>query len=248
LSSGIFYDIRIWEEIRFIVSWKADRLVESINQEIPKDPSLAEVQDKHPVTSQLHQIIEQRANAWVQRLYDICCDAYRSRGKTLSVDFDRAVWFYRVEPFIMGENDSQIHSGTMGGFLNLLLCAVGSPPERRRSLTVNQKECCLGVRSKVDETWHDKLHHLPPRINEAIEVMPGPTQERVVQRRLSLGCPKTTVLSHRRRRLIGQRIRKNCCRPYVWPIPHSGTTLRFNFRRYEISGSFVLAGPMTPCS
>jgi hypothetical protein len=120
---------------------------------------------------QLRQIMEQRANAWVQRLYDPCCDAYKSRGKTLSADFDRAVWFYRVEPFIMGENDSQIHSGTMGGFLNLLLCAVGSPPERRRSLTVNQKECCFGVRSKVYETWYDKLHHLTPRINEAIRVL-----------------------------------------------------------------------------
>lgn len=145
--------------------------MESVDQEVPKDPSFSEFQGKHPIPFQLRQIMEQRANVWVQRLYDICCDAYKSRGKTLSLDFDRAVWFYRVEPFIMGETDSQIHSGTMGGFLNLLLCAVGSTPEKRPSLTVSQKQCCFDVRMKVYETWHDKLHHLPPRINEAIEAL-----------------------------------------------------------------------------
>jgi len=189
LSSGIFYDIRIWEEIRSIVSWKTDRLVESINQDIPKDPSLAEFQGKHPVPSQLHQIMEQRADAWVQRLYDICCDSYKGRGKTLSADFDRAIWQYRIYPFIMGETDAQIHSGTMGGFLNLLLCAVGSPPESRRSLTVDQKECCFGVRSRVYETWHDKLHHLRPRINEAAAVMASANARERRAARIVAGLP-----------------------------------------------------------
>jgi hypothetical protein len=100
--SPTYYDIIIWEEIRSVVSWTTDRLVESINKEIPKDTSLAEFQGKYPVSSQLRDIMEQRANAWVQRLYDLCCEAYTSRGKTVSADFDRAVWFYRVEPFIMG--------------------------------------------------------------------------------------------------------------------------------------------------
>jgi hypothetical protein len=145
--------------------------VENINAEISKDSLLAEFQGKQPVPFQLREIMEQRANAWVMRLYDACCDAYKTGGKTLSAEFDRAVWFYRVEPFIMGETDSQIHSGTMGGFLNLLLCAVGSTPEKRPSLTVSQKQCCFDVRMKVYETWYDKLHHLPSRINEAIEAL-----------------------------------------------------------------------------
>lgn len=76
-----FYDISIWEEIRSIVSWKTDRLVESISKEIPKDTSLAEFQGKHTVPLQLREVMEQRANAWVQRLYDLCCDAYKSRGE-----------------------------------------------------------------------------------------------------------------------------------------------------------------------
>ena len=184
-----FYDISIWEEIRSIVSWKTDRLVENINKEISKDPSLAEFQGKHPVPFQLQQIMEQRANAWVQRLYDPCCDAYKSRGKTLSADFDRAVWFYRIEPFIMGEKDSQIHNQTMGGFLNLLLCAVGSPPERRPSLTVNQKRCCFYVRTKVYETWHDKLHHLLPRIHEAAAAMAQANAREPHAARIVAGLP-----------------------------------------------------------
>lgn len=202
MSSGIFYDISIWEEIRSIVSRKADRLVESINQEISKDISLAEFQGKHQVPFQLKQIMEQRANSWVQRLYDPCCDAYKSRGKTPSADFDRAVWFYRVEPFIMGETDSQIHNQIMGGFLNLLLCAVGSPPERRPSLTVSQKQCCFDVRRKVYETWYDKLHHRPPRIDEAVAVL---SRFKAMERRAARivrGLPLTNLLPHHQRQLI----------------------------------------------
>jgi hypothetical protein len=60
LSTNV-YDISIWEEIRSIVSWKTDRLVESIHEEISKDPSLAEFQSKHPVPFQLREIMDQRA-------------------------------------------------------------------------------------------------------------------------------------------------------------------------------------------
>jgi hypothetical protein len=129
LSTGISYDVSIWEEIRFTVERSTARLVESIQKEISSDGSLAQFHDKQPIPWQLTEVMKQRADAWVQRLYDLCCDAYKRHGKTPSAGFDRAVWAYRVEPFIMGETDSQIHDQTMGGFLNLLLCAVGSPPE-----------------------------------------------------------------------------------------------------------------------
>jgi len=55
--------------------------------------------------------------------------------------------------------------------LELLLCAVGSPPESRDLLKVGQKDCCLTVRAHIYEIWYDKLHHLPPRINKAIAAM-----------------------------------------------------------------------------
>jgi hypothetical protein len=145
--------------------------LENINKEISKDTSLVEFQDKQPIPWQLGEIMEQRANAWVQRVYDLCCDAYKNRGKAPSADFDRAVWAYWIEPFIMGEKESDIHDPTISGFLNLLLCAVGSPPGKRPSLKVSQKQCCFDVRRKVYEAWDDKLHHLPPRINEAVAAM-----------------------------------------------------------------------------
>jgi hypothetical protein len=55
--------------------------------------------------------------------------------------------------------------------VELLLCAVGSPPESRDLLKVGQKDCCLTVRRHIYEAWYDKLNHLPPRINEVIAAM-----------------------------------------------------------------------------
>src|SRR5207244_981203 len=109
-----------------------------------------------------------RGNAGMQRVDDLCCDAYKIGGKTPSEDFDRAVWAYRIEPFIMDWKESEILSYKGSGLLQLLLCAVGSPPEKRNLLKVSQKDCCLAVRLKLWETWRAKLLHLPPRINEAV--------------------------------------------------------------------------------
>jgi hypothetical protein len=167
LSTRVIYDISIWEEIRPIVSWKIPQLVENINKEISKDRSLAEFQGKHPVPWQLAEIMEQRANAWVRRIYDLCCDAYKNSGKAVSEGFDRALWAYCIEPFIRGQNQADIHKETMSGFLELLLCAVGSPREKRSSLTVSQKDCCLAVRGKVHSAWLSKLTHVPPTVDEA---------------------------------------------------------------------------------
>lgn len=149
MSTGIFYDVSIWEEIRFNVAGNIYRLVENIQKEISNDHSLAQFQGKQPIPRQLWEVMKQRAEAWVQRLYDICCNAYKNRGKAVSEDFDRAVWMYCVEPFIMGQKEADIHHETMSGFLELLLCAVGSPREERRSphseserlLPRGQEEC-----------------------------------------------------------------------------------------------------------
>jgi len=34
----------------------------------------------------------QRADGWVQQLYDVCCEVYKNLGKEISDDFDRIVW------------------------------------------------------------------------------------------------------------------------------------------------------------
>jgi hypothetical protein len=47
LSTSIFYDLSIWEEIRFTVERSTDRLVENIQKEISSDRSLTQFQGKH---------------------------------------------------------------------------------------------------------------------------------------------------------------------------------------------------------
>jgi hypothetical protein len=163
--------------------------VGNTQKETSNDRSLAEFQRKPPVPWQLAEIMAQRAEVWVQRLYDVCCDAYKNRGKVPSEDFDRAVWAYCIEPFIMGDRPSGSRDYTVSPLLELLLCAVGSPPERRRDLRVSQKDSCLHVRRQIYEGWYDKLHHLAPRINEAVAVMARANEREARAMRIARGLP-----------------------------------------------------------
>jgi hypothetical protein len=164
------YDITIWEQIQRRVRLSTAGLIREFESEIAKDNSLIEYQGRYPVPWQLREIMQQRAHSWVERLYNPCGAVYKSIGKELSIEFDRAVWAFWIEPFLMKEEQNRLgYEGSNG--LELLLCAVGSPPESRNLLKVGQKECCLTVRTHIYEIWRDKLHHLPPRINEAILAM-----------------------------------------------------------------------------
>jgi hypothetical protein len=189
LSTRVGYDIRIWEEISSVVHRETYRLVGDTQKVISNDRSLAEFQSKPPVPWQLTEIMAQRAEVWVQRLYDVCCDAYKDRGKVPSADFDRAVWAYCIEPFIMGDRPLRSRDYTVSPLLELLFCAVGSPPEKRRDLRVSQKDSCLHVRRQVYEIWYDKLHHLAPRINEAVAVMARANELEARAMRIARGLP-----------------------------------------------------------
>jgi hypothetical protein len=172
VSTRIGYDVSIWEEIRFKVQRKIGPLLRKIHEEIPRDLSLSQFRNKQPIPWQLRELIEQRATSWVQSMYDLCCDAYKDRGKSVSADFDRAVWAYEVEPFVMGEQQpAELHDPEMSTLLDLLLCSVGSPPEKRDALKVSQKDCCLAVRMKVYDAWYAKLHHQRSKLEEAAAVM-----------------------------------------------------------------------------
>jgi hypothetical protein len=184
----VSYDITIWEEIRSAVRWKRDGLLENINKEITKDISPAEFHSKQPVPWQLREIMEQRANSWVQRLYELCCEARKGTGKEVSVDFDRAIWAYCIEPFIVGEKRIGFDY-KVSLLLDLLFCAVGSPPEKRESRKVSQVECCLDVRGKVSEKWYYKLHHLPSRMEEAPAAMARFNAREVTAKRIVTGLP-----------------------------------------------------------
>jgi hypothetical protein len=197
------YDITIWEQIRAPVSLCTRTLVEDIGFEIARDLSLLEHHGSYPVPWQLKEIMQQRAQLWVQRFYDPCCDAYKRVGKEVSIEFDRAVWAFWIEPFVMAEVQTNRYGYRGSILLELLLCAVGSPPEKRNLLKVGQKDCCLHVRLHVYETWYDKLHHLPPRINKAIAAMARYHEAEVSAARIVRGVtahavstsPKTPVIT-----------------------------------------------------
>lgn len=164
------YDITIWEQIQWRVRLATGGLIREFELEMAKDRSLVEYQGCYPVPWQLREIMQQRAQSWVQRLYDPCCDLYKRIGKELSIEFDQAVWAFWIEPFLMKEGQNSFGYRASKA-LELLLCAVGSPPESRNLLKVGQKDCCFKVRTHIFEIWYDKLHHLPPRINQAIAAM-----------------------------------------------------------------------------
>jgi hypothetical protein len=160
------FEIRIWEQIRSGVELKTDTLLEEIRREISGDLSLHDYQGLYPVPWQMGAVMQQRAESWIQRVYDLCCAAYQSIGKEVSAEFDRAVWGYWIEPFIMREEQTTAEGWQASKLFELLLCAVGSPPENRRHLKVGQKDCCLKVRNEILLSWQKKLLDLTAKLDE----------------------------------------------------------------------------------
>jgi len=187
------YDITIWEQIRDRVELRTRTFVQDIGLQIANDRSLIEYHGSYPVPWQLREIMQQRAQFWVQRFYDPCCEAYKRTGKELSVEFDAAVWAFWIEPFAMKEVQTNHYGYRASMLLELLLCAVGSPPERRNLLKVGEKDCCFAVRLHIYETWYDKLHHLPPRINEALALMARANAAELRAARIVRGLPPEPV-------------------------------------------------------
>jgi hypothetical protein len=178
------YDIRIWEQVRGTVELRTDTLLREINQEISIDRSLHDYQGMYPVPWQMREVMLQRAETWIRRIYDLCCDAYKRSGKELSPEFDRAIWAYWIEPFIMREVQTTADGYRASKFLELLLCAVGSPPEKRRVLKVGEKDLCLGVRNEILFSWKQKLLHLATSVDQRTGLAPfeprQPTAARTV--------------------------------------------------------------------
>lgn len=183
------YDIRIWEQIGSTVEWKTAKLEQDIQGEIAKDRSLRGFHGFYPVPWQLQEVLKQRAESWIQRLYDPCCEARKASGGELSLEFDLAVWAYWIEPFIMREVQTTADGYRASKLMELLLCAVESTPENRRSLKVGQKDCCAAVRNKIQETWNDKLHHRPSRIEEAARTMSAGNAIPAPSARIVMGLP-----------------------------------------------------------
>ena len=171
MGGTLVYDISIWEEIRPTVKRKTDELIEGLLREIPQDLSLVEYHGTGPVPWQLREVMRQRARSWVQSVYDICCEARKDTTNVPSLDFDRAVWAYCIEPFIMGQRRSSVEKYSMSVLLDLLFTAVGVPPNKRALLNVAQRDSCLEARRHIYEAWSDQLHHRPSRLDEAVAAM-----------------------------------------------------------------------------
>ena len=67
--------------------------------------------------------------------------------------------------------------------------AVGSPPEKRRALRVNQKDCCLQTRRRVFEAWRSKLIGVPSSMEEAARVMSVAKEIEARAMRIARGLP-----------------------------------------------------------
>ena len=171
MSDLLLYDERIWREIQATVEPKIAGFLTKVQREIAADRSLDRLPSKQ-------QIIWQRADKWVQCVYDICRDAYRGCGHEISIEFDRVVWAFCLEPFILADEGRAVSNRLRLKFvlqgsteepwrkvyipslLELLLPSIGSSPEKDRSLQVRDKHSCLNIRTRLYETWRKKLLRL----------------------------------------------------------------------------------------
>jgi hypothetical protein len=167
----MIYGVEVWEQIRSVAERKTQAVERDIRAEIAGDLSLRQLHDITPIPWQLREVLKQRAESWIQRLYDTCCEVQKSIGGELSIEFDRALWAYLIEPFILREVQTSPDGYKASKLMEFLLCAVGSTPEKRRSLRVEQKNCCVVVRNEVCNTWRAKLHRIPSEIDGSLRTM-----------------------------------------------------------------------------
>jgi hypothetical protein len=87
----------------------------------------------------------ERANKWIQAVHDVCTKEWSKTGKPVPTNFDRAVYTFEVGPFIEER------------LMELLLRAVGSPPNERKQLRTWQSQCCRTVKGVISDVWWNKL-------------------------------------------------------------------------------------------
>jgi hypothetical protein len=99
------FSVVLWEGMSDTARPKILALVKDIRKHVSEDKALRRFR-VNPAPSrpnwQLDQILEQRANGWVQEVYGICCELWSKQGKAESSDFYGAIWANEIEPFING--------------------------------------------------------------------------------------------------------------------------------------------------
>ena len=189
-----YEDVVLWESIKDRVEGSTASLVEALEDEIQNDALLQQYRQEKPISHQFRRVLEQRADRWVQREYDICCGAW---GRPASQDFNRAVWTFAVDPFI----DKYLYDlllraigirlprsrDPLSRFLASLIRRPGAPKEakpipalsgaevdERHLVRADQKGCCQDVKGRISKLWHAKLvlgRSEDPEIAEAAATM-----------------------------------------------------------------------------
>jgi hypothetical protein len=171
-----YQDVKLWELIRTRVESGIESLVEGLEDEVPKDDLLRASRNQKGIGPTFPRILEQRANSWIERFYDLACAALPGATTPAS---DRAIYTFVVRPFI----DKHLY--------DLLLRALGIrlpssldplsklfrnfrlpgeiPPVRRLQspksvevderhlVTTEQRRCCEEVKDRVSRRWRAKL-------------------------------------------------------------------------------------------
>jgi len=138
-------DVAIWEAIAGQVAPLIDTLWETTAENIPKDAVLRRFQNSHADIPRLQPVMSDRAKKWIQAVYDVCAKEWKKTGNPMPPNFDRAIWRFEINPFI----DQRLEE--------LLLRAVGSPPDQRTQLRTWQRQCCVTVKGQISERWWNKL-------------------------------------------------------------------------------------------
>lgn len=89
-------DLTIWDSIRVCATTALENLVKTIEIEISKDKSLAELR----TTGSARMAMESRARGWMVRAYECCTYCWLARQqKEETIEFRSAVYFYGLSPF-----------------------------------------------------------------------------------------------------------------------------------------------------
>lgn len=159
------YDVSIWEEIRPSVQSQTNRLIDTVRNQVATDSCLAEFRGE-TLPWQFGTVLQQRANSWVQKLYEICGQARDATGKPRSPEFNWSIWAYCIEPFVLG-GTPEPGTYAKSPLLNLLFHAIKGEPNPPGGLALGQRDLCLNIRNKVWETWRAKLLGIPSRREQA---------------------------------------------------------------------------------
>jgi hypothetical protein len=161
-------DLTIWDSIRVCATAALENLVKTIEIEISKDQSLAELR----TTGSARMAMESRARQWTVRAYELCKDCWLTRQqKEETIEFRTAVYFYGLSPFFSEH------------VLRLLRLAAGMSPEIIRRVETERKPYYSAregsalhnaseVYTKLMSSW---MQDLPPISKPAVVETPQPT-------------------------------------------------------------------------